>query len=126
MADRLCSGLSMNAVHLRVSATSVQTANQYRRTVALPQVSAAAARIVGAPVPAAAPLMQAGMDSLGAVELRRELAAVLGAWANWRTLVTVSPGYLSGLCSMQCGLQDAYVSLAGRGHSDDLSIRELL
>ena len=42
------------------------------------QVSAAAARIVGSAVPPAAPLMQAGMDSLGAVELRRELAAALG------------------------------------------------
>jgi len=43
------------------------------------QVTMAAARIVGAPVPPATPLMQAGMDSLGAVELRRELAAALGA-----------------------------------------------
>ena len=42
------------------------------------QVTAAAARIVGAEVPPGTPLMQAGMDSLGAVELRRELAAALG------------------------------------------------
>ena len=42
------------------------------------QITSAAARIVGAPVPPDTPLMQAGMDSLGAVELRRELAAALG------------------------------------------------
>ena len=42
-------------------------------------MTSAAARIIGAPVPPATPLMQAGMDSLGAVELRRELAAALGA-----------------------------------------------
>lgn len=34
-------------------------------------------RIAGAPVAGDASLMQAGLDSLGAVDLRRELAAAL-------------------------------------------------
>lgn len=40
-----------------------------------PQVSEVAARIVGSEVPHTEPLMQAGLDSLAAVDLRRELTA---------------------------------------------------
>jgi len=36
-----------------------------------------AERIVGAAVPRGEPLMQAGLDSLGAVDLRREMATLL-------------------------------------------------
>lgn len=36
-----------------------------------------AERIVGAPVPRGEPLMQAGLDSLGAVDLRREMTTLL-------------------------------------------------
>jgi aryl carrier-like protein len=43
----------------------------------LPQVSAVAERIVGGTIAPDASLMQAGLDSLGAVDLRRELAAAL-------------------------------------------------
>ena len=46
-----------------------------RRHVLAPQVSEVAARIVGAMVPVDEPLMQAGLDSLAAVDLRRELTA---------------------------------------------------
>ncbi len=56
---------------------------------ALMQVSEVAARIVGAPVPVAEPLMQAGLDSLAAVDLRQELIATfdLNADALSPTLV---------------------------------------
>jgi Phosphopantetheine attachment site len=43
----------------------------------LSQVSAVAERIVGGAIAADASLMQAGLDSLGSVDLRRELAAAL-------------------------------------------------
>lgn len=36
-----------------------------------------AERIVGAAVPRGEPLMQAGLDSLGAVDLRREMTTLL-------------------------------------------------
>ncbi len=44
----------------------------------LPQVLAAVKTVMGADVSVEASLMSAGLDSLGAVELRKELASVTG------------------------------------------------
>ena len=49
------------------------------RGVALDEVLAAVARTAGGAVDADAPLMEAGLDSLGAVELRNQLQGAAGA-----------------------------------------------
>ena len=56
------------------------------------QVAAAAERITGCAVPEGEPLMQAGLDSLGAVDLRRDLAAVLQLGALCASCSYLFPG----------------------------------
>ncbi len=50
----------------------------HQRCKPLLQVLAAAQAVMGADVRAEAPLMSAGLDSLGAVELRKELSTLTG------------------------------------------------
>ena len=88
------------------------------------QVEAAVARVLGgAAVAADAPLMAAGLDSLGTVELRRELSRYFPAWGGWRVVCSPpAPGWRQGgrqacwgPCSLDPCIPVRLPQRAGRG-----------